>query len=379
MKAVKFTIMAFATALLLQINANAQASSAFIHKATPNSITTSKTVVDTSVLNGNSNLNFMVTHNANPEGGMGILVDKKLGLRFQSLKWYIFHQDLTSFIANTYFNVFVPGNDVDTWTHTTSASNLVNNYTVIDDGRLNNNPAKKFHVFDQLGNYNQEVFGVFYSTSQNRWCIYNQDNTEDMEENLVFNIIVPKANNGFEEAIHTANGNNTSNHFTFINHPDANNNPDAIIFITQVWNPGGTQNGVYNNHNVGVEYANNGYWRIYNEDLANMPLGASFNMIIFKNNSIGMDEERLSSQNVRIVPNPVTANNPFTVVLDDNLQGDVILEVYDLTGKLILHKLVNKTASTETVTLFTDSMSPGMYVLNVMNQGKQGAQKLIVQ
>lgn len=379
MKAVKFTIMAFATALLLHLNANAQTSSAFIHKATPNSITSSKTVVDTSVLNGNSNLNFMVTHNANPEGGMGILVDKKLGLRFQSLKWYIFHQDLTSFIANTYFNVFVPGNDVDTWTHTTSASNLVNNYTVIDDGRLNNNPAKKFHVFDQLGNYNQEVFGVFYSTSQNKWCIYNQDNSEDMEENLVFNIIVPKANNGFEEAIHTANGNNTSNHFTFINHPDANNNPDAIIFITQVWNPGGTLSGVYNNHNVGVEYANNGYWRIYNEDLANIPLGASFNMIIFKNNSIGLDESKLAVNSVRIVPNPVTSGGTFTLVLDDALDGDVTLEIYDLTGKLMMHKQVTKTAAKQTETFFADNLKPGMYLLNVSNNGKQGTQKLIVQ
>ena len=379
MKAIKTTIMAFATALMLHVDASAQASSAFIHKATPSTITSSQTLIDTAVLNGNANLNFMVTHNVNPDGGMGILVDKKLGLRFKSSKWYLFNQDLTSFVANTYFNVFVPGNDVDTWVHTTSASNLVDNYTVINDGRLNNNPSKKFHVFDQLGNYNEQIFGVFYLTSQSKWCIYNQDFNEDMEEDLEFNIIVPKANNGFAEVIHTADGNNTSNHFTYINHPDANNNPDAIIFVTQVWNPGGTQSGVYNNHNVGVEYANNNYWRIYNEDLANMPLGASFNVMIFKNNSIGVEENKLTSNHVKIVPNPVTSGNPFTLVLDELLSGDVEISIHDLTGKMVKSQRFTKTTPVETITLFTDYLSKGLYVLKVVNNGKAGAQKLILQ
>jgi hypothetical protein len=323
----------------------------------------------------------MVTHNYNPGGGPGIYVDKKLGLRYQSSKWSIFNQNLTSFIANTYYNVLIPGTDIDTWKHTSAAGNTFGNYTVIDDGRLNNNPNKKFHVFDNLLNYNTQVLGVFYSTSANKWCIYNQGGSgETMDENLQFNIIVPKANNSFEELLHTADGNNTSNHFTYLNHPDINNNPDAVIFITQVWNPGGTQTGVYNNHNVGVQYNdNNGKWRIMNEDLANMPLGASFNVMIFKNNSIHVEEAQLTRDNVQLVPNPVSVGSPLTLVLDEMLTGTVEISIYDLTGKVVKQETITKTAPVETVNILADGMSRGMYVLKVSSNGKAGAQKILIQ
>jgi len=285
MRQVTLTRAFLAAAFFTTVFASAQNSTAFVHKATGSTIISSKSILDTAALNGNSTLKLMVTHNYNPGGGPGAAVDKVLGFRFQSLKWYIIHQDNSAFNTNTYYNVFVPGDDAYTWIHTTSATNISGNYTIIDDGRINNNPNAKVFITNNLANYNNKVNGVFYSTSLNKWCIYNQaGGNDDMDENLDFNIIVPKANTGFVSLLHTVDGNNTSNQWTYLNHPDLNNNPDAIVFVTQVWNPGGTQSGVYNNHNVGMQYKNNNKWCIYNEDGANMPMGASFNVIVFKNN-----------------------------------------------------------------------------------------------
>ncbi|MEP7216360.1 MAG: hypothetical protein ABI782_08905, partial [Anaerolineaceae bacterium] len=72
---------------------------------------------------------------------------------------------------------------------------------------------------------------------------------------------------------HTATALNTSNHVTIIDNPATNNNPTAIVIISQYWE------GTYNPHAVGVFYAI-GKWRIFNEDIAAMPLNAEFNVLV---------------------------------------------------------------------------------------------------
>jgi hypothetical protein len=72
--------------------------------------------------------------------------------------------------------------------------------------------------------------------------------------------------------VHTASA--PSNHVTVIDHPSTNDNPNAIVMVTQRWE------GVYNPNPVGVFYAG-GRWRIFNENvLADMPVGAQFNIFV---------------------------------------------------------------------------------------------------
>ena len=72
---------------------------------------------------------------------------------------------------------------------------------------------------------------------------------------------------------HTATALNTSSHVTIIDNPATNNNPTAIVIISQFWE------GTYNPHAVGVFYAI-GKWRIFNQDIAAMPLNAEFNVLV---------------------------------------------------------------------------------------------------
>ena len=64
-----------------------------------------------------------------------------------------------------------------------------------------------------------------------------------------------------------------SNHVTIIDNPATNNNPTAIVIVSQFWE------GVYNPHSIGVFYAS-GKWRIFNEDIVDMPVNAEFNVLV---------------------------------------------------------------------------------------------------
>jgi hypothetical protein len=80
--------------------------------------------------------------------------------------------------------------------------------------------------------------------------------------------------------IHRATATNTFFNETVIDHPHSNNDPNAIVFVTQNWNPGGTA-GTYNPHAVGVYYSPP-RWRIFNQDGISMPTNAAFNVMIVK-------------------------------------------------------------------------------------------------
>lgn len=80
--------------------------------------------------------------------------------------------------------------------------------------------------------------------------------------------------------VHTATSANTIGDYTLLDNPVSNGNPNAIVFATANWNPGGTYTG-FDNHQIGVWYDSwAAKWSIFNEDTASMPVGASFNVYV---------------------------------------------------------------------------------------------------
>ncbi len=80
--------------------------------------------------------------------------------------------------------------------------------------------------------------------------------------------------------VHRATSQNTSANSTYLDHPLTNGNPDAVLSVTQNWNPGGGA-GTYNAHPFGVWYDGSAEkWAIANEDRAAMPGGAAFNVVV---------------------------------------------------------------------------------------------------
>lgn len=167
--------------------------------------------------------------------------------------------------------------------HVASAGNSVDYITYLDHPILNNNPDVIFHVTQiwnpngLSGTYNNATIGVFYSVVEKRWAIWNQD-FGDMPLEAAFNIHLPMVDS--TSFVHDATVGNTSGIYTILSHPLLNGNPLASVFVTQNFNPSG-QPGVANPHEIGVWYSScDGQWVIYNQDAANIPEGASFNVLI---------------------------------------------------------------------------------------------------
>ena len=86
--------------------------------------------------------------------------------------------------------------------------------------------------------------------------------------------------------VHRAAPENIVNNSTYLDNALTNGDPDAILYVTQNWNPGGGP-GTYNEHPVGVWYdANQLRWAIFNQDLAAMPEGAAFNVVVLKDSTV---------------------------------------------------------------------------------------------
>lgn len=90
--------------------------------------------------------------------------------------------------------------------------------------------------------------------------------------------------------VHTATALNSAvsscepgDHCTVIDNPMTNDDPNAMLFITQRYNEGDSLLGVYNNASAGVWFEPTlNKWVIFNEGFEAMPVGAKFNVLVVK-------------------------------------------------------------------------------------------------
>lgn len=166
--------------------------------------------------------------------------------------------------------------------HRATSENIVRNSTYIDDPSVNGNPDAILLV-TQIWEPGVDVadahpVGVWYDANRGgRWAIFNQD-LAPMPEGATFSVVVLE--NSEQASIHRAKPANTVDNVTYLSHPLANGNPEAILSVTPSWNPGGI-GGIYNDHPVGTQYdAGKKRWGILNHDLAPMPRNAAFNVLV---------------------------------------------------------------------------------------------------
>jgi hypothetical protein len=104
--------------------------------------------------------------------------------------------------------------------------------------------------------------------------------------------------------------------YTIIDNTLTNGNPNAIVMVTQNWNPGGGD-GVYNNHPVGVWY-DGAYWAIFNEDGADMKPQASFNVAVLSKSSsvfVQVTTPKNITDASTLIDNPLTNGNSHAIVM----------------------------------------------------------------
>jgi hypothetical protein len=169
-----------------------------------------------------------------------------------------------------------------TFVHQATAENIVDDLTLIDHPYTNNNPDAILLVTQNWnpawagdGTYNNHDVGVFYDSIEQKWAIYNEDNTV-MTEGAAFNILIP--NPVFNVFVHTTTAENNALNWTNLDHPVTNGNPEAIVFATHNYNPPGGGSGEYHDHSLGVWYSKSSRWAIFNQDIATMAEGVGFNV-----------------------------------------------------------------------------------------------------
>jgi hypothetical protein len=119
--------------------------------------------------------------------------------------------------------------------------------------------------------------GVWYEgLNEKKWAIFNQDRAA-IRGGAAFEVVVPPASKSF---VHYASPDNSSSNSSYLDNPLTNGEPNAMLSVTQNWNPEGGR-GVYNDHPMGVVYDQDVQkWAIYNQDGTLMPNGAAFNVAV---------------------------------------------------------------------------------------------------
>jgi hypothetical protein len=261
----------------------------FVHVATAANIAASgvghATVIDNPLTNGNPNAIILVTPNWNPGSVGGTYDDHPIGVWYSGGTWRIFNQDLAAMPVGAAFNVIVPTAGAGVFVQTVTSANIGGETTAIDNALTNGNPNAIVFVtpnYNPGGGcpcmYDSHPIGVFYSTvAGNKWAIFNQDHAA-MPLTASFNVFVLTAGAGV--FVHTATAGNSAGDYTKIDNPLTNGNPNAIVFATPNWNPGGV-GATYENHNIGVYYNTlAGKWAIFNQDHAAIPVNAAFNVLV---------------------------------------------------------------------------------------------------
>lgn len=255
----------------------------YTHTATATNSTGDWTNLDNVVTNGNPNAIVFATPNWNPTGAGGVYDNHAIGVWYTGSRWAIFNQDLTPIPSGASFNVyaFSSSKDPHIFVHKAATANSSGDWTALNNSLANNNPnaivlaTPNWNPGGTGGVYDNHAIGVWYTGS--KWAVFNQDLTA-IPNGASFNVLVFKDSSDWD-FVHRATTANSTGDWTNIASGNADGNPDAIVFAISNWNPGGT-GGVYNKHNIGVWYTGS-KWAVFNQDVAAIPNGASFNIITF--------------------------------------------------------------------------------------------------
>ena len=167
------------------------------------------------------------------------------------------------------------------FTHTATDANSRGDYTYISDPAIDGDPNAVVLVVPSTdrgnarGSSYDHNIGVWYEgVNEKKWAIFNQDRAAILG-GAAFEVVVSPASQSF---VHYAVPDNTISNTSYLDNQLTNGEPNAVLSVTQNWNPGGGR-AVYNDHPISVVYDQDVQkWAIYNQEGTPMPNGAAFNV-----------------------------------------------------------------------------------------------------
>jgi hypothetical protein len=83
-----------------------------------------------------------------------------------------------------------------------------------------------------------------------------------------------------------------------------------------------------------------------------------------------------SNFGLNVYPNP--ANSSATISMALSNEANVVINVTDLSGKVVYTNALGKVNGAQKITVNTDSLSSGVYMVNLSVDGAVSTQKLVV-
>ncbi|OLB80154.1 MAG: hypothetical protein AUI14_07670 [Actinobacteria bacterium 13_2_20CM_2_71_6] len=200
--------------------------------------------------------------------------------------------------------------------HIASGANSTYDWTDLDNAITNNNPAAVVFVTPNWSPhggtaiYDDHPIGVWYHDG--RWAIFHQDQSA-IPAGAAFNVYAVSAPTAPTVVVHTATPANIKSNYTDIDNSAGNGKPSAIVWMTPNYGPA----NVYDNHPTGVWY-NGGKWSVFNQDIAGMPDGATFNISVGAKGARAVFVHSASAGNSAAdytdLDNPATNGHPNALV-----------------------------------------------------------------
>jgi hypothetical protein len=223
----------------------------------------------------------LATASFNPAGGFeGIYYDDPIGAGLNPLNLFqevLWGPPATGVMPlGAAFNLLKVRDDRSCfYTHTSAAANIVANVTFLDHASINGDPGA-FLLVTAEGQAPPTNVGVYYDSFRSQWGIFNEDVSAmatDRRFSVYVSVLGCDIGLGYRNPItcsaptaEICGGTGTT---------VAAGDPRAKVLVTQRWS------GVYNPHPVGVVYDPVAQaWKVFNEDQADMPLNARFNVAV---------------------------------------------------------------------------------------------------
>lgn len=267
-------------------------TSHFVWTATSANSGGDSTFINNFATNNRPGAILFVTPNWDAGGVCGCVYDTSpVGVWYNTVagRWAIFNENQSAMSVGESFNVLVvPSASSSVFVQTATSGNSNGDSTFINSALTNGLPATRLMVTQVWnpggsgGVYNNHAIGVWYDTGNSRWAIFQEDRT-GMTAGASFNVMVgTKKSGGGASALQTATTANIGGDSTFISNAKTTGNPNAVVFETPNWNPGGA-GGTYDAPPTGVWWADSiGQAAVFNQDESSMPLNAAFNLIIYQ-------------------------------------------------------------------------------------------------